>query len=150
MSFAMLSLLTLIAQMPQRQSYLGWMFRSLGWFYTLVLPGSALLVFIGAVLVVAICRRPSVIAAYLVFLPLPIMIGAFGTVQGLIASYSVIANSTMAPMQSELAQGYSTGLFTLLVGILLTFPSYFVISIGLFLRTIFWQGGDTRPQSSQT
>ncbi len=134
----------LLAEGVQRQSYLAWMFQSLGFFYSVVLPGSALLVFLGAVILVAACRRPGVIASYLVFLPLPIMIGALGTVQGMIASYSVIAHSTMAPKPSEMAQGYSTALFTLLVGILLTFPSYFVLAVGLFARTLAW-----RPRGEQ-
>lgn len=124
-----------------RQSYLAWAFHSLGIFYSIVLPLSAFLVFAGACVVVIASRRPSVIAAYLVFLPLPILIGTFAIVQGMIASYSVIAHSTVAPQPSEMAQGYSTALFSLLVSILLTFPSYFVLAIGLFVRAVLW-----RPQ----
>ena len=139
----------LLAQEPRRVSYLTWMFQSLGFFYSVVLPLSALLVFVGAVIVVVASRRPSVIAAYLVFLPLPVLIGGLGTVQGMIASYSVIANSSIAPRPDEAAIGYSTALFTLLVGLMLTFPSYFVLAIGLFARTVAWRGeenagGNTR------
>ena len=129
----------LFAQAPQRQSYLMWMYQSLGLFYSFVLPMSALLVVVGAVIVVFSARRPSVIAAYLVFLPLPILIGAYATVEGMIASYSVIASTTTAPQPADAGVGYSTALFSSLLGILLTFPSFFVLSIGLFIRTILYR-----------
>lgn len=130
-----------MAEKPVRVSYLTWAMRALGPFYAFVLPMTGLLVFIGAVVVVIACRRPSVIAAYLVFLPLPLLIGAYGTVQGMIASYSVMATSAAAPQPAQLAEGYSTALFTALLGLLLTFPSYFVLSCGLFIRTILWREG---------
>ena len=45
------------------------------------------------------------------------MVGLLGTVQGMIASFSVIANSPTTPKPSELAEGISTALFTTLVGL---------------------------------
>jgi hypothetical protein len=92
------------AEAPVRQSYLAWMYHSLGFFYAVVIPLAALMVFLGACLVVAMSRRPAVIAAYLVFLPLPLLIGLYGTIEGFIAVYSVIVMSPTAPKPAELAR----------------------------------------------
>ncbi|MEO1497238.1 MAG: MotA/TolQ/ExbB proton channel family protein [Planctomycetota bacterium] len=51
------------------------------------------------------------------------MIGLLGTVQGMIASFTVIATSPTTPKPSELAQGISTALFTTLVGLALAIPA---------------------------
>jgi hypothetical protein len=122
---------------PVQQSLLSWMFNALGPFYGLVLPLSGLAVFIGACLVVALSRRPAVIAAYLVLVPTPFLIGIFGTFHGFIASYSIIATSGSTPKASEVGMGISTGLFTSLLGLAVTFPAYFVVALGLFVRTVF-------------
>ena len=51
------------------------------------------------------------------------MIGLFGTVYGMIKSFSVIATSTTQPKPAELAQGISTALFTTLVGLAIAIPA---------------------------
>jgi len=51
------------------------------------------------------------------------MIGLFGTVQGMIASFRVIATSGSTPKPSELAAGISTALFTTLVGLAIAIPA---------------------------
>jgi len=51
------------------------------------------------------------------------MVGLLGTVQGMIASFSVIANSPTTPKPSELAAGISTALFTTLVGLFIAIPA---------------------------
>lgn len=52
------------------------------------------------------------------------MIGLLGTVQGMIASFDVIANTASgAPKPSELAAGISTALFTTLVGLAVAIPA---------------------------
>ena len=51
------------------------------------------------------------------------MIGLFGTVQGMIASFRVIATSPQTPKPSELAAGISTALFTTLVGLAIAIPA---------------------------
>ncbi|MEL6109205.1 MAG: MotA/TolQ/ExbB proton channel family protein [Planctomycetota bacterium] len=51
------------------------------------------------------------------------MIGLFGTVQGMIASFRVIATSPTTPKPSELAEGISTALFTTLVGLAIAIPA---------------------------
>ena len=51
------------------------------------------------------------------------MIGLLGTVQGMIQSFSVIANSPTTPKASDLAGGISKALFTTLVGLGLAIPA---------------------------
>ena len=52
------------------------------------------------------------------------MIGLLGTVQGMIASFQVIATTqTGAPKPAELAEGISTALFTTLVGLAVAIPA---------------------------
>ena len=51
------------------------------------------------------------------------MIGLFGTVQGMIASFRVIATSPNTPKPSQLAEGISTALFTTLVGLAIAIPA---------------------------
>lgn len=51
------------------------------------------------------------------------MVGLLGTVDGMIRSFMVIANSSTAPDAKELAAGISTALVTTLVGLLLAIPA---------------------------
>lgn len=51
------------------------------------------------------------------------MIGLLGTVQGMIASFNVIATSPTTPKPSELAEGISTALFTTAVGLAIAIPA---------------------------
>jgi biopolymer transport protein ExbB len=51
------------------------------------------------------------------------MVGLLGTVDGMIASFSVIANSATQPKPSELAAGIATALFTTLVGLVIAIPA---------------------------
>ena len=51
------------------------------------------------------------------------MIGLFGTVHGMISSFSVIAVTTTQPKPAELAQGISTALFTTLIGLFIAIPA---------------------------
>jgi biopolymer transport protein ExbB len=57
------------------------------------------------------------------------MIGLLGTVQGMISSFQVIANSGTTPKPSELAAGISTALFTTLVGLMIAIPAIAVFNI---------------------
>jgi len=57
------------------------------------------------------------------------MVGLLGTVQGMIASFNVIATATTAPKPAELAQGISTALFTTLVGLFVAIPAIAAYSI---------------------
>lgn len=51
------------------------------------------------------------------------MIGLFGTVQGMIASFQVIASGGASPKPADLAEGISTALFTTLVGLAVAIPA---------------------------
>jgi biopolymer transport protein ExbB len=51
------------------------------------------------------------------------MIGLFGTVQGMISSFQVIALGGATPKPAELAAGISTALFTTLVGLAVAIPA---------------------------
>lgn len=57
------------------------------------------------------------------------MVGLLGTVDGMVASFQVIANSPTTPKPSELAKGISTALVTTLVGLWLAIPAILVFGI---------------------
>ncbi len=57
------------------------------------------------------------------------MVGLLGTVSGMIASFSVIANSSTAPKPNELAAGISTAMFTTLVGLIIAIPATAVFQV---------------------
>jgi len=51
------------------------------------------------------------------------MIGLFGTVHGMVASFQVIATASGTPKPSQLAEGISTALFTTLLGLGIAIPA---------------------------
>jgi biopolymer transport protein ExbB len=57
------------------------------------------------------------------------MVGLLGTVDGMVASFTVIASSPTTPKPSELAQGISTALITTLIGLWLAIPAILVYGI---------------------
>ncbi len=57
------------------------------------------------------------------------MVGLLGTVDGMIRSFCVIANSPTTPKPSELAKGISTALVTTLVGLLIAIPAIAIYNI---------------------
>lgn len=57
------------------------------------------------------------------------MLGLMGTVQGMIDSFSTIANSDTSPKPSDLAEGISTALFTTLIGLGIAVPAMVFYSI---------------------
>lgn len=59
------------------------------------------------------------------------MLGLLGTVQGMISSFQVIANSATAPKPAELADGIATALFTTLEGLCVAIPAIIAF---LFIR----------------
>jgi biopolymer transport protein ExbB len=62
------------------------------------------------------------------------MLGLLGTVQGMIDSFRVIANSETAPKPKDLADGISTALFTTMEGLVVAIPA--IISYGLFRNKV--------------
>lgn len=57
------------------------------------------------------------------------MVGLLGTVDGMVASFQVIASSTTQPKPSELAEGISMALITTLVGLWLAIPAIALFGI---------------------
>jgi hypothetical protein len=116
------------------------MLKSLG-FYDLLSLLAGLAVFVGACFVVARARRPAVIASYLVFLLLPLLFAILGGLKGAVASSAVLAGAEVEIKQWEVFAGISQALLMLLMALMVTIPSYFVIAIGLFVRTLQAQKG---------
>lgn len=120
---------------PPRQSMLMWTFRSLGWRYSLALPLAGLVAF--ALALILVIRGGSNAGSALLFVvPIPLLVGMFGFLDGMIAGFQVIATPGHAPRPWELAEGISTALLTPVVGMLLMAPAYLVAMGGLFIRTI--------------
>ena len=57
------------------------------------------------------------------------MVGLFGTVDGMIRSFSVIAVAGQTPSASKLAHGISTALFTTLLGLAIAIPAIVLFNI---------------------
>ncbi len=57
------------------------------------------------------------------------MVGLLGTVDGMVASFQVIAMSETQPKPSQLAQGISMALITTLVGLLLAIPAIIAFNL---------------------
>lgn len=117
------------------ESYLMFLFRAMGIRYTVLLPAAAMLTFV-LVLVLVLRGKGSTLPGALFFIvPLPLLIGCIGVVEGLLSSFQVIAASSSSPKPSEWAQGFSMMLVTGWIGALLTIPSYLVATIGLIARS---------------
>lgn len=67
------------------------------------------------------------------------MLGLLGTVDGMVASFMVIANSPTTPSPAELAKGISTALITTLVGLVMAIPAigFFAYFKNLLARYIY-------------
>ena len=57
------------------------------------------------------------------------MVGLFGTVDGMIRSFSTIAVAGQTPSASKLAEGISTALFTTLLGLAIAIPAIILFNI---------------------
>jgi hypothetical protein len=124
-----------LAQAHGGMSYAEWFIRSQGLFGLLgMLSGAA--VFVGAWLVVLLARRPAVIAAYLVFLLLPLLFGIIGGLKGTVSSFAVLALTDTAIKQSAIFAGLAETLVPILAAFVTILPSYLVVAVGLFVRTL--------------
>lgn len=89
------------------------------------------------------------------------MIGLFGTVQGMIASFQVIASGGSTPKPSELAVGISTALFTTLVGLAVAIPAIaaynilrnrvarLLLEVGVTSENLMSRFEDVQPQGAK-
>ena len=128
----------IVAQaIPPGTSFLAWMAGALNSLSSLMVLVSGLLMFGGACYLVATRRRPSVLAAYLVLLPLPVLIALCGWMNAMIASLTVIASSpNLIVTTADIAEGTAISLLGVLVALLVSAPTYFVLAIGLLVRTL--------------
>jgi hypothetical protein len=124
-----------VADEGPAEPYVVWVIKCLGGVGLLILLSSAAL-FIGACLVVALARRPAVIASYLVFLVFPPLLGVWGAINGIIQAFAVIARADVVLKQTEIIRVVVEALVIPSTALALTIPSYLVIACGLFLRTI--------------
>lgn len=96
-----------------------------------------LLIFGGACYVVATRQRPTVLAAFLVLLPLPVFIASYGVMRGVADSLSVIGKMPGIQLKTEeIAGATAASLDDVLLAILISAPSYFVVAYGLLARTL--------------
>ena len=121
---------------PVQQSRLAWLFDALGVQYTVLLLLAGLVGFLIALVVVLRGRGPLASAALLLAVSLPLLVGVFGAFDGAMASVFVIAQSTVAPRPSEIAEGVSTALATPLVGMWLMLPTLLLAVFGSLVRAL--------------
>lgn len=129
----------------ESSSFLAGMPNSLGIHGVAVLLVGAC-VFLGACLVVALRKRPAVIASYSLFLLFPLLVGVHGAIADLRDGFDIIAHSNVRPHPSEIAYAESRALEVLSLGVLTTWPSLFVVAIGLLVRTL--RSRETSPNAS--
>jgi hypothetical protein len=102
--------------------------------------------FLLALIIVIRGNGPMAIAALILIVHVPLLIGIFAAIQGAIASYTIIAMGGAAPKPSEVAAGISTALVAPLVGILLMVPGYATAALGAFIRSLQPNAKSAKPQ----
>ena len=128
-------------------SYLGWISERLGPFCGLAIPLTGLGVFCAACFVVMRSRRPAMIAAWLILVPLPFLIGFQAA---LFRRVSVSAELSMgAPggslTNAQIGEIASRGLVPLCMGLIEVWPAFFVLTVGLIGR--IYQSGLNGPST---
>lgn len=126
----------LLAQaMPAETSILGWMITALSTFSSLVVVLSAALIFFGAWYLVKNKRPVASLAAYLVLLPVPLLVAVcawiFGSIKSLMA---IAAVPDLAIPSQHIASGLADSLSSVLFAILVSVPTYLVLAYGMLAR----------------
>jgi hypothetical protein len=119
----------------RQESFVGWMIRCMGPI-GLLIPVAGFLCFVLSLLVVFRGQGPFAFAALVFLVPIPFLLGLFGTVQGLILSLQVIATSSTSVKPSEISDGIATSLFNPMLGLVFMTPSYLVAVIGSMIRSM--------------
>ena len=88
-------------------SFFEWTLAGLASVSSILMLLSALLIFVGACYLVATKRRPAVLGAYLVLLPLPVIISLCGWIKGSINSLIVIASTPESGIDERRYRGRS-------------------------------------------
>ena len=133
-----------IEDIPRRQSYLEFIFGALGYQYTLLLPLAALVSFTLVLVLILRGKGSFLPTALMLIVPLPVLVGLMGVVDGISATFQEIAMSSAAPKPSELARGIGMSLVTAWVGIWLAIPGFLLAATGSFIRALT---GDAAPPS---
>lgn len=120
---------------PANISYLQWMYQSLGIPYAFLLPLVGLICFFLTLIIVLRGKGPMSVAALILVVHIPLLLGIFAGMQGMIASYQIAAMSQATPQPAQLAEGTSTALIAPMVGMLLVAPSYAMAAIGAIIRS---------------
>lgn len=116
-------------------SFLGWVMHSMsltGWIALLLSTA----VFLAALWIGIREHRPKVIAALLVFVPIPVMVSIFGAVKGSIASFAVVAQGGVEIPQEIIFQVLAEQLIGIFSTLLFTIPAYAILAIALFVRVL--------------
>lgn len=126
------------------QSWLHFYYDSCGLLFSLLLPLFGLLGF--ALTVALVVRgRGATLGPTLVFaVLLPVFIGLYGTIDGFVSTFRVLAASVSTPKPAEVAMGIQMSLVTLWLGMFLAIPSYVVAAGGTVARSV-WHA--QRPSS---
>ena len=123
---------------PPGTSFGGWVVGVLGTLSSIIVLISGLLIFGGACHLVVTKRRPAVLAAYLVLLPLPVLVAIFGEMKGMVSALTAIASSPEITVPTEhVAGGAAASLIAVLFAMLVSAPTYFVLAFGLLARTLY-------------
>ena len=95
------------------------------------------LIFGGACYLVATKRAASVLAAYLVLLPLPVLINVCDWFYGMMLSFNAIASAPGVVVKTDaFAAAMADTLLNLLLALLISAPTYLLLAISLLLRTL--------------
>jgi hypothetical protein len=130
------------AEEPIQVSYLSWLFQALGFKYAVLLPLAGLISFLIATTIVLRGKGPIAAAGLILVVHVPFLIGLFAAMEGIAASYRIIAMSETPVKPSELALGISMALAAPMVGMLLMVPGYAVGAVGALIRTFAEAGAE--------
>ncbi len=118
-----------------QESCMLWLLRGLGvWGRLSILVAAAL--FIGSCVVVRVAQRPAVIAAYAIFLPLPLFFAAAGELQVMVSGFPAVARANEQLKPSEVAEAQGKIVVLPASALIATLPSYLVVAVGLLARTV--------------
>ncbi len=123
-------------EVHHQESFLVFLFRSLGMRYAFLIPLVALAAFVIVLIVVIRGKGPFAVSAMVFAIAMPLLVGLNGALDGMLASYQVIAMSTQSPKPNEIAQGVSMSLVAPLVAMFFTTPAFFTALVGSLLRSL--------------
>jgi hypothetical protein len=112
--------------------------HALGPKYLVLLPLAAIIGNVLIVMAIVRWRGAASVALLMLAVPMPIITGFVGFYDGMISSMQVIAMSTTQPKPSELAEGQSTAMYSMLVGLWLSVPGFITAVIG---SIVHWARG---------